>query len=394
MDIQWMKRVDRFAGYPLCGLIRAVDLVRPGPAGDIASLEKPGAKIGIVKFWGMGSLILSTPVFRSLRARYPEAEVHLITLRPNQGIIDLIGIADQVHYLDLAGGPAKIGANVVAYLSALGKIGLDAVIDLEYLTRFSAIAAYMTGAPIRVGFHSWDLWRGQLHTERRAFNPYWHVTENFINLCGALGADDDAPEPARLELGGAEDLEAAELLLGAGVLEDERVIAVNVNASTMALARRWPEAYFVELIDRVVEQGLGRAVMIGAPDEAAFVERVKARTKRPDRVVSLAGRSSLSGLVGLLRRAALLVTNDSGPLHLAGAVGTRTVSFFGPETPSLYGPRGDRHAALYRGIDCSPCINIYNAKTVRCMRDEPECLTGIGVDEAMAAVERALAEQS
>jgi ADP-heptose:LPS heptosyltransferase len=92
----------------------------------------------------------------------------------------------------------------------------------------------------------------------------------------------------------------------------------------------------------------------------------------------------------LLRAAALLVTNDSGPLHLADALGTPTVSFFGPETPTLYGPRGPRNTVLYRAIDCSPCISIYNAKTVRCMRSAPECLSGITVDEALAAVAAAL----
>jgi ADP-heptose:LPS heptosyltransferase len=191
-------------------------------------------------------------------------------------------------------------------------------------------------------------------------------------------------------LNGEEDPEARELLTAAGVKEGERVIAFNTNASTMALARRWPDASFVSLIDRVMEAGLGRVALLGAPEEAPHVGRVQAMTRRPGDVVNLAGKSTLRGLVGILRRSALLVTNDSGPLHLAGALGTKTVSFFGPETPVLFGPRGPGHVTLYRGIDCSPCISIYNAKTVRCMRTAPECLSLISVDEAMAAVRRAL----
>ena len=165
---------------------------------------------------------------------------------------------------------------------------------------------------------------------------------------------------------------------------------MNPNASTMALARRWPVENFVALLDRIEQAGLPPAALIGSPDEAAHVERVRAAARRPNRVFNLAGRLNLAELIAALRRARLLVTNDSGPLHLAGALGVPTVSLFGPETPALFGPRGDRHIVLYRGIDCSPCISIYNAKTVRCMRGRPECLTGIGVDEVFAAVTRAL----
>jgi ADP-heptose:LPS heptosyltransferase len=388
MDIQWMKRVDRLAGYPICGALRAVDALRrparPRP------LDAGPARIGAIKFWGMGSLILAAPMFAALRRSYPRAQLHLITLRPNQGILDLLELADEVHYLDLPPGPGALAAKILSYLTELPRLELDAVIDLEYLTRFSAITCYLTDAPVRVGFHSWDVWRGGLHTVRRAFNPYWHVTENFLNLYRALGKDDAGSDPVRILLSGAEDTEARRLLADAGIGPGERLIAVNANASTMALARRWPEAHFIELIDRMVERKLGRVALVGAPDEAVYVEGLRARTRRPEAVVSLAGKSSLRGLVGILRAAALLVTNDSGPLHLADALGTPTVSFFGPETPTLYGPRGPRNTILYRGIDCSPCISIYNAKTVRCMRSAPECLSGIGVDEALAAVTAAL----
>lgn len=404
MDIQFMKSVDRFAGYPICGGLRLFDLaagaLRPVPSAadlleDLAGRSEeggagPGPRIGVIKFWGMGSLLLASPLFNALRTTHPRAEIVLITLKENRGIVELLDPADEVLYLGLEGGAPGIVGGILAHLARVKALGLDAVVDLEYLTRFSSLVSYASGAPVRVGFHSWDVWRGGLHNERRAFNPYWHVTDNFLNLARALGRDPGSPPPLDICLDGSEDREAGEILAAAGVSEDERVVAVNANASTMALARRWPEENFVELIGRVADAGLGRVVLLGAPGEAAYVESLRARTHDRERVASLAGKSSLRGLVGVLRRASLLVTNDSGPLHLAASLGARTVSFFGPETPSLYGPRGDGHVVLYRGIDCSPCINIYNAKTVRCMRGSPECLSGIGVDEAFAAVSGAL----
>ena len=400
MDMQTMKHVDRLAGNPLCVALRVYDVLRSGgrarkSAGAAALPKKIGAawrppRIAVIKFWGMGSLILAAPLFYSLRRTYPDAEISLITLGHNRGIIELLDLSDRVVYLELPESAAGVASRIMGLMGRVRELRPDAVIDLEYLTRFSTIVSYLSGAPVRVGFHSWDVWRGNLHTAHCAFNPYWHVTDNFLNLHRALSGEKGVNGPVRIKLNGEEDREAGGLRAAAGVGEDERVIAFNTNASTMALARRWPEESFAKLIDRVMEAGLGRVALLGAPEEAPFVGRVLAMTREPGKIVNLAGKSSLRGLCGILRRAALLVTNDSGPLHLAGALGTPTVSFFGPETPVLFGPRGEGHATLYRGIDCSPCISIYNAKTVRCMRPEPECLTGIGVDEAFEAVRRSL----
>lgn len=390
MEMQWMKRIDRLAGWPLCGLLRA----HAALAAPVARPRPEAPRIGVIKFWGMGSLVLAAPAFSALRRAFPRAEITLLSLSPNRRIAELMGLADRLCLLELPPGPAGVAGAITAYFRDLPDLGLDAVVDLEYLSRFSAIVSYLTKAPERVGFHSWDLWRGNLLTARRAFNPYWHITDNFINLAHALAGDRAVPAPAdespTFNVSPEDEAGAEAKLAAAGIKPGEPFIVVNANASTMALARRWPEENFVDLLDRIESAGLPLAALTGSPDEAPRVERVRSAVKNPGRVAMLAGRLNLPELICALRRAALLVTNDSGPLHLAGALGVPTVSFFGPETPALFGPRGGRHTVLYRGIDCSPCISIYNAKTVRCMRGRPECLAGITVEEAFAAVKRTL----
>ncbi len=302
----------------------------------------------------------------------------------------MLGLADEVHPLEIGNSPIAAGISVLDYFNQVRKIHADVVIDLEYLTRFSAVVGYMSAAPLRVGFHSWDVWRGNLHNRPVAFSPYWHVVDNFLGLHKALRVDvepDLSIEPALNE---QEKKEADKVIERFGLDTGQRIIVINPNASTMALERRWPEEYFIELIDTLVgDEGL-QTVLIGAPDEASFVGSLHKRLSDPDKTSNLAGKLSLAELVGLLKSADLLVTNDSGPLHLADLLGTRTVSFFGPETPILYGPRGDRHTVLYKGINCSPCISIYNAKTVRCLRGKPECLSRITVNEALEAVKEQL----
>ena len=88
--------------------------------------------------------------------------------------------------------------------------------------------------------------------------------------------------------------------------------------------------------------------------------------KGSDRVVNLAGKTSIGVLLAVMEKFSIFVANDSGPLHLAASIGIKTVSFFGPETPTLYGPMGGDSLIFYEGIYCSPCLNVFNAKTAPC----------------------------
>jgi ADP-heptose:LPS heptosyltransferase len=392
MQISTMKAIDCYAGQMLSALLRTHDILTP----ERREPERID-RILIIKFWGMGSLILAGPVFKTLRKAFPEAQIHLATMGSNREISEMLGLADHLLCLDMANSAPGIALKIMRFFNRVRGIHADAVIDLEYLTRFSAAVSYISGAPIRIGFHSWDVWRGNLHNRQVAFSPYWHVTDNFVNLAQRLTGTEFAEKELDLTVTEQAKKQARDALQKAGIGPDEPVVIVNPNASTMALERRWPEEHFVELIDRMVDSGsspstrMGRPVLIGAPEEADFVAGLHQKLASPSQTINLAGRIGLQGLVGLLHRARVLVTNDSGPLHLASLLGTPTISFFGPETPLLYGPLGPNHTVLYKGIECSPCINVYNAKTVRCLKGRPECLYAITVDQAFKALQEKLA---
>ena len=143
----------------------------------------------------------------------------------------------------------------------LARFQPDLVIDLEYLTRFSALATYLSGAATRVGFHSWDIWRGSLHNVRVPFNPYWHASENFLNLVRKAAGKDI---PFRFDFTLPENKDASarleQKMAEAGITGAQRLIAVNPNASTIALERRWPPEHFITLINRLIDaDGLARS---------------------------------------------------------------------------------------------------------------------------------------
>ncbi len=112
-------------------------------------------------------------------------------------------------------------------------------------------------------------------------------------------------------------------------------------------------------------------------------------------MVNLAGKSHIGELVALLAHAEVVVSNDSGPMHIAAAVGTSIVALFGPETPVLYGPLcaspGQRHAVHYLGLRCSPCMFVHDNKVLSCWFSQAQCMTGIAVSDVFASVQTLLA---
>jgi ADP-heptose:LPS heptosyltransferase len=274
-------------------------------------------------------------------------------------------------------------------------LGVDVVCDLEFFARYSTLMAYLSGARTRVGYFSRIAWRGHLLTHPVYYNGTKHITRIFLAQAEILGAhvDEDVPVqlPSLARDASAAD-RAAAVLAKHGVAGDRPLLVVNPNASALCLERRWMPERFADVVDALLADDPElRAVFIGARAEIGHTQSVVDRCQAPEAVVSLAGELGLRELAELLRRARLFLTNDSGPLHLATLVDTPTVSLFGPETPTLYGPLGRRQRLFYAGVYCSPCLNVYNAKTAACGGDNI-CLKAFGDAPVLQACRELLAQ--
>ncbi|MFC1462614.1 glycosyltransferase family 9 protein [Verrucomicrobiota bacterium] len=386
-----MKFLDKYAGWVLCALLTGVDRLLSPFRRRSSSAELPEkAEILVMKFWGMGSTVLCTPFLKVIKDRYPGCRLTFFTLARNRSVVALFPVVDRILTLEIDNGAWSFISSLLRAMRELRRPRVDVAFDLEFFTRFSAIVAYLTGARQRVGFTAWEKWRGGLHTKGVPFNRYWHVILNFCNLAGALGLPvPDGPVPMRPRIGDRARVHAAAVLKDAGLSKD-RFVCMNPNCGEIALTRRWPVENFVELSKKILEQWPDtRIAFIGSSQETGFVRPI-VRGVGSDRAADLSGKLSVEELAYVLDQADLLITNDSGPLHLGFSVGTRTVSFFGPETPVLYGPVGDEHTIFFRNIDCSPCINVHEDKSFRCTRKSSICLETITVEDVWPEVKRML----
>jgi ADP-heptose:LPS heptosyltransferase len=249
--------------------------------------------------------------------------------------------------------------------------------------------ALSTGSLSTHGFEHSTIWRGGFHHRRVPFNRYWHVARNFRVLAGGEDGSPVSPEDlAPLRYGPEDERRVAELLAAQGLPAGAAYCVLNPNAGSLSLERRWPPPSFAELATRLARIDALAVVLIGSRTEAAYTEQVRslAHGSPAAPVVSLAGLLSAAELAALLARAAGVVSNDSGPMHLAAALGAPTLGLFGPETPVMYAPLGREVRALYRPTPCSPCINVHENKFASCIYGRPECLVNITVDEAHAVL--------
>lgn len=397
MKIQTQRWIDRWLGQLLCGVVsvwaRLAALGRPA-----AQLPRAPRHILIILLSEMGSVVLAGPMFAALRQRYPGVTLHVLQLKKNQEVATLLGLAqpEHLHALDDRSGLGLLG-DIWRVCRALRRLPLDAVIDCELFSRISSLMSYLSGAPLRVGFtpHTQEgLYRGSYINRAIPYNPYQHISKQFLSLVDALDADSmprnkAAPIralPSDTQL--AVPFESAELqayrrqmLLDHPTLADRKVVLMYAGGGLLP-ERAWPAAHYAQVARGLCQAG--HAVgLIGLRDDAQLARDLQAQIQS-EFCVDLTGYTrSIRELLMLFHGADLLITNDGGPGHFASLTPIHTMVFFGPETGRLYGPLGPRAQVLESGIACSPCLSAYNHRETFCDGDN-QCLKRIAPDPVLA----------
>jgi ADP-heptose:LPS heptosyltransferase len=345
-------------------------------------------RILVIKFLGMGSILLATPLLKRLAMAYPDARITFLTLESNAELVRRLDWVDDIVVVP-RGRLLKLLLSVPGLLLNLRRQRFDLALDLEFYSRLSNLVSWGSRARRRVGFFVRARWRGSLLTESVYFNSRLPYADAVLALLRPLGLDTpEHPRPLAPHFDVDQEVAALGRLVTLGIPQEGTLVVVNVNASDLCVERRWPGDRFARLVERFSTEvsPVDRFVFIGAPSERSTVKAVldQVATDILPSCLDLAGRTSLMELTVLLKRCALLITNDSGPLHLADSLGVPTISFFGPETPDLYGPQGDNHLVFYERHWCSPCLSVYNAKIAMC-HGQNECMRRIDLEQVISS---------
>jgi ADP-heptose:LPS heptosyltransferase len=341
----------------------------------------------VMKYFGLGSILLSAPMFKALRQSFPDAKITFITFYSNREICQKLNMADKYLYLR----NDNIYLFVVDLLKAFWEFrrhSFDIAIDMEFFSKFSAIVTYLSFARKRVGFYVRNEPRTELYTNPISFNHYKHISEIFLALAKEVGADTQDMGLYKIKASDKEKDFMNRIIAEYKIGQFKKVI-INVNTGDMCLERRWPKKYFVSLINSLSKYPGIYFLFIGTKEEKSYVNSVIDSLENKEKAVNLSGRLGIGELLALFETGDLFITNDSGPLHLAELSNIKTISFFGPETPIIYGPQGENHFVFYKCLYCSPCLNVYNVKTAmygnkRCLEGYNKCMHAITVGEVLS----------
>jgi ADP-heptose:LPS heptosyltransferase len=337
-------------------------------------------RIVIFRALFLGDLLLSVPAFRAIRKRFPSAEITLLSLpwaeefaaHFHQYIDRFEPFTGYPGFVEAGGSPESVDA----FLSRQRRRRYDIAVQMHGSGGTSNPFILQLGARVTAGLYAFMPPEGLTLAE-----PYPEdqpeICRN-LRLAAMLGADDLEPTlefPLLLE-----DRREAYTLLGDQVDADHPLIVLHPGSKSPA--RRWPAERFALLGDLLATRFHARIAVTGGPGEQALVRDVVGRMKTA--AYGLAGRTTLGGLAAILAHATLVIANDTGPSHLAEAVGTRTLTIHGPADIARWAPLDrTRHPIVRVPVACSPC------EYVECPIDH-RCMTSITPARVLAAVESML----
>ena len=342
MNICFIKTADALLGRLITNLLPSLSTPDLPGAVYSALLIRPG---------GIGDAVLLAPVIRQLKAKYPNIQITILAERRNAGVFALVPSVDLLYCYD----------RLAEFWRAVrGKY--DVVIDTEQWHRLSAVVARLIRSPMKIGFAT--------NERRRMFThslPYFHDDYEVFSFNRLL-------EPLT-GLSGQAEPTLPFLTIPATAKESTGKLLARLDGKPFATffpgasipERRWGAGRFRAVAAELAQKGYGIVVVGGALDLA------DAQTIAGESDLNLAGKTSIAETAAVLARSALLVSGDSGVLHIAVGLGVPTVSLFGPGRALKWAPRGNLHTVINKYLPCSPCTTFGTTppcpRNARCMQE-------------------------
>ncbi|HKO60565.1 MAG TPA: lipopolysaccharide heptosyltransferase II [Pyrinomonadaceae bacterium] len=329
----------------------------------------------------VGDAVMTVPALRALRRAFPDAHITLATRGWAQG---LFADADFVDDIQVHEGTGL--RSVVSQVRAWQKHGFDLAVLFPNSLE-SALVAALSRVPIRTGYATEGRQRLLTHPLQL---PEWrssrHEIYYYLNIVEQLdGSENQVTSPdGLLTVSAASKAEARSLLESHGVSAERRLIAL-CPGSINSRAKRWPAERYAALGDRMISELDADVVLIGSEAELEVTSQVTKAMKRQP--IVLTSKTNLTQLAGVLSLVDLLVTNDTGPAHIASALGRPTLVIFGPTNPLTTRPYSESGQIMRVPPECAPCM----------LRDCPidhRCMTAITPDDVFQQSSLMLAAQT
>ncbi|MFH0855945.1 MAG: lipopolysaccharide heptosyltransferase II [Candidatus Omnitrophota bacterium] len=333
-------------------------------------------KLLIIKLSSLGDVILSTPGLRAIREKFPRHKISFMVAEASKDALLRCPYIDELLVVDLKNRDKGV-KGLLNIASSLRKKNFDFVIDLQN-NKVSHLLSFLSLSPERYGYDNKKfgfLLNHRIKDGKPVMDP---VTHQF-RLLKMLGID---LRDNRLELWPSkEDEEYIESFLGKEWLSvDQKIIGINIGASKRWLTKCWPKERIAKLCDELGLKNM-RVVVTGTEEDVAEANILASMVKN-SKIINACAKTSVNQLAALIKRCAVYISADSSPLHVASAVNTPVIAFFGPTDPARHMPPAREAVIIRRQLSCSPC---YKPK---CRHNK--CMTAITVEEVLEAIGKLL----
>lgn len=388
MNIRLKIFIDKFAGIPIVFILNFLLLIKKRL---ILKRERIVKHIIICKFMGMGSIIQSTPMIKSIRMKYPTSEITFLTTAKNYDLIKLFTFIDSIVTINEENIPQFILTTLQAF-RYLRNNNINIFIDLEIYSCYSKIFSALSSSDNTIGFFRKGNPLKGIYTTLLYFDVKNPVKTLYLGAARIAGCEILDEELENFSNTIYHDQSIAKILNEEAIILDDNPLVklkniknyliINPNASNLRFERRWPAANYIDLINQLLyEYPELKIVMTGSLDEKNYVNAIydAINEKSRNNVINTAGSLNLNDFIFLVHNSSLMLTNDSGPMHIAFALKKKTIALFGPCSPVGYMTQ-ENAEFVYRKIHCSPCVHDYSISP--CKGDN-QCMKLISVNEVM-----------
>ncbi len=359
MTVKIVKTIDKYAAGLLCILLSPFSLRKRLVFNRID-------RILVIKLWAVGESVLTLPMIKILREKYPKAQIDVMAMGRNKDIFESCRYVNEV-----------IGMRPILRR-------YDLVIDCEPWMNTSALISFFAGRN-RVGFSHGV--RALMYNKRVNFNDKQHEVLTFLDMSKTVDAWHKPEKLVKLNVSKEDSEKVANFMRRKDL--NGFLVGMAPSVAESAKSRMWPLLRYARVIEHVVNKMNGKVVLAGTEADLPILNELLDLLDKGTRkkVVLSAGKLTLKQSFALIGKCRVFVSNDTGPMHIAAAMGVPTVGLFGPNNPVRFAPYGKQNISIYHKKACSPCINVHKGQINEC-REGIECMSDILAEEVIEAVEK------
>jgi len=327
----------------------------------------------IVKLSAIGDVIHTLPALNAIRSHYPNAHITWLveeaaaSLVEGHEALDRVLVSKRKRWMKGLRRSSFFStlSEIYRFIKALRDIDYDMILDFQALLKSGVLIALARGQR-KIGFG-----KGLEHMEHSyiflneripAVDMEIHALSRGMMLIDALGIPSNTVE-YKLPVSNHDHEKVDDLMKTYGILGTKPIVAINPVAKWET--KLWANKKFSQLADILIDRYDAKIVFTGSPDDGPTIQDIMTTMKGS--AVNLAGHTTLKMLAALYQKVAFVISTDTGPMHMAAAVGTPVVALFGPTAPWRTGPYGSDHQVIQAGLECRPCFK-RKCETKECMK--------------------------